>query len=259
MTESQAQSAIREIAGLRRQNAGWRIGSAIAIIAILTVGIGNIIGLARGLATPGARQEEFTNELYAGLQRDVVPQLQQIAGRTLAETRPLVEQEFVKIGQRTPELTQAATSELEALQSNLLERGNKVVDTTLSPIIERREAKLKEMFPEATDENIRELLTTFKDEMAVRATTTHDILFGKHVAALNSIVTDMETIRLSEKVTPGTEQVNWELGLAVFDVIREDLNEIAPKNGAMVAKNQDNKPNQPSQVASSERIAKEVK
>lgn len=190
---------------------------------------------ARGLATPGPQQEQFTNELYAGLQRDAVPQLQQIAGRTLAETRPLVEQEFVKIGQRTPELTQAATKELETLQTNLHERSDKVVTATLMPILERREAKLKEMFPEASDENIKALLTTLKEEMTNQAVMTHDALFGKHMAALSGIVSDMETIRMVEKVTPGTEEANWELGLAVFDIVREDLRDLEPKNQAKAA------------------------
>ena len=92
--------------------------------------------------TAGPRQELFTNELMSGLQkRYLVPFLQQIAGRTLTETRPRIEEEFVKIGQRTPELTEAATKELTTLQTNLEARGGKVVEATLVPMLERRESQ----------------------------------------------------------------------------------------------------------------------
>ena len=254
MTEEQAQKDVRQVENLRRQNALWRTCSTIAIIAIFGIGLGNIVSMGRSLMTPGPRQELFTNELMGGLQRDVVPVLQQIAGRTLTETRPRIEEEFAKIGQRTPELTEAATKELQTLQTNLEARGGKVVEATLVPMLERRESKIKEMFPEVTDENIKTMVTTLGDEMTTRAASAHDTLFSKHVAAINGIVTDMETIRLSEKVTPGTEQANWELGLDVFDVIREDLRELEPKPGAKTPPGPAAKPGTKSAAASSAKI-----
>ena len=146
MTEEQAQKDVRTVESLRRQSAIWRTGSTIAIFATLGIGLWNIISMGQSLMTAGPRQELFTTELTTGLERDLVPFLQQIAGRTLAETRPRIEEEFAKIGQRTPELAEAATKELTTLQTNLEARGGKVVQATLVPMLERREAKIKEMF-----------------------------------------------------------------------------------------------------------------
>lgn len=51
MTEEQAQKDVRQVENLRRQNAAWRIGSAIAIIAILGIGLGDIVSMGQSLMT----------------------------------------------------------------------------------------------------------------------------------------------------------------------------------------------------------------
>jgi len=237
MNATEIEGRIRELDGLRSQARLWRIGSMVAIAAIAITCVSLIWGSVQGLLTAGPRQEAFVSDLSQGMQRDVVPRLQDIAGRTLAETRPLVEAEFAKLNGRVPELTQASLKEMDALQKDLPERAQKVAEATLVPVLKKQEAKVKTMFPEATDENIEALLTNLTDEATQRSVTMNDALFGKHMAALNGIVSDMERIRLSERQVAAAspaeeEQRNWEMGLAVFDVVRGDLKEMEPKRTA---------------------------
>lgn len=229
MSTVAVEQQIGQLDRIRREARLWRIGGAIAILAIMGVSLGSIWNAVRGLTVAGPRQEEFTSELSASLQKDVVPSVQKIAAQTLSETRPQVEQEFNKIGGRMPELTQASLKEFETLQTNLSERGGKAVEETLVPMLEKKEDKIRQMFPEATEENVKALVTNLSDEAKTRAVSLNDGLFSKHMNAINGIVTNMETIRTSEKVEPGTEQTNWELGLAVFDVVRDDLRALEPK------------------------------
>jgi hypothetical protein len=237
MNATEIEGRIRELDRLRSQARLWRVGSTVAIAAIAITCVSLIWGSVQGLLAAGPRQEAFVSDLSGGLQRDVVPRLQDIAGRTLAETRPLVEAEFAKLNGRMPELTQASLKEMETLQNDLPGRAQKVAEATLVPVLRKQEAKVRAAFPEATDENVRALLDNLTAEATERSVAMNDALLGKHLSALNGIVSDMERIRLSEPRVAAAdpaeeERRNWEMGLAVFDVVRGDLKEMEPQRTA---------------------------
>jgi len=55
-------------------------------------------------------------------------------------------------------------------------------------------------------------------------------LFSRHMSAMENIVEDMEHIRLAEAPAPGSTRPdpNWEMAVAVLDVVRDDLKSFAP-------------------------------
>ncbi|MDX1934334.1 MAG: hypothetical protein SFU56_17160 [Capsulimonadales bacterium] len=228
MTEIEAEKAVTQLNRLRQQAQWWRIGTAVVLVGGTIASIASISTAVNGLTRPGPRQDIFTREISNGLQERVLPQVRTIAQQTIAETRPQVEKEFARAGERLPEVTEAAVNELQMLERNVTASGEKAISATLMPVLEKKEQKIRTMFPEATEENVRAVMTTLKDETEQRAVTIADRLFDRHLTSLNNIVTSIETIRMSEKPVADDEAAGWEMGLAALDVVRDELREMVP-------------------------------
>jgi hypothetical protein len=57
----------------------------------------------------------------------------------------------------------------------------------------------------------------------------NDKLMGRHMDSIQAIVADMERIRLTEKGVAGTDvEPNWEMALALLDVVRSGIREAVP-------------------------------
>lgn len=225
---------IRLLKQMRREATLWRYGS-LAIIALTVIySISSLRNSALALVQPGPGQTEFTTKLTADLQADVLPNVQQIATQTLTEMRPEVMTSFEKLNDRTPELAQASLEQFDLLQKNLPARSEEVLNETFSTEIKKREGKIREMFPDVTDENIQTLVTNLTETGKKRMPNVADQLVGKHIDAVNGIMNQIVTIQAQENVDSETSAANWEMALAVVDLVRDDLRELAPpqaKNG----------------------------
>ena len=213
---------------MRREAAIWRY-AAFAIVALMVIySIFTLRASALGLINPGPTQTEFTTQLSEGLQKDVVPNVQEIATRTLTEMRPQVEQSFTKLNDRSPELAQASMNELTALQTNLQSKSEEVFNKTFSEELTKREGKIKEMFPDATEDKIKALVENMTTVGEKHIPAVADSLMSKHLEAMDGIATNIQTIKAQEKVSPSENVANWEMALTVMDLVRDDLRELAP-------------------------------
>jgi hypothetical protein len=226
---------IQQLKQMRRESALWRYGSLAVIALTVVYSIATLRNSAYALVEPGPGQTEFTTKLTEGLQKDVFPNVQQIATQTLTEMRPEVMTSFQKLNDRTPEVAQASLEQLTLLQQNLPSRSEKVLDETFSSELKKREGKIKEMFPDVTDEKMQTLVTNLSAAGQKRMPGIADQLIGKHVAAVNGIVNDIMTIHAGEKIPAGSEAANWEMTLAVVDLLRDDLREMAPAEAKTAA------------------------
>ncbi|MBC8137051.1 MAG: hypothetical protein H8F28_14315 [Fibrella sp.] len=233
------EAEIAELQKLRRQTGWWRLGAG-ALTAIWVAGCFiSVNDSVQGLFKPGDRQTKFVSTLSTSVQNDIAPNVQSMVAQTIAETRPEVEASFIKLNDRVPELAQASVTELETLQTSLPQKGEKILGETFGAMIAEKEAKLREMFPEATEENIKALTENLSDVAQTKAVSVNDKLFGRHQVALNGIVSHMEQIRLEEAKVPASPLgTNWEMALSIMDVVREDMRELetlAAKNQKQVA------------------------
>jgi hypothetical protein len=219
---------IRLLKNMRRESALWRYGSLAVIALTVVYSIATLRNSAYALVEPGPGQTEFTTKLTEGLQKDVFPNVQQIATQTLTEMRPEVTASFEKLNERAPEVAQASLEQLSLLQQNLPARSEKALDETFSAELKKREGKIKEMFPDVTEEKVQTLVANLTTVGQKRMPGIADQLIGKHVSAVNGIVADIVTIHDGEKVPAGNEAANWEMALAVVDLLRDDLREMAP-------------------------------
>ena len=225
---------IAELKKLRQQNSWWRTGATVLTVLWLGGCVLSVNSSVQGLFNPGARQQAFTTKLSSNLQTTIVPDIQQRAAQTLTEARPEVEASFRKLNDRVPELTQASLSELNTLQTSLPASGQQILSETYGEMLSQKEAKIKEMFPDATEENIKALTTNMTEVAKDKALSVNDKLFAKHQDSLLAIMDSMEKIRATEPKTGGADS-NWELALAVMDVVREDVKDLAATSKSQVA------------------------
>jgi len=233
MNQGMEETNIEQLQKLKFQLKLWRYGAFAAGLFVVLTCVSTINGSVQGLMKKGARQDKFVSNLSEGLQRDVVPMLEQMAGQTLSEVRPEVEQAFQSVNDRVPELANATLAEMEALQVNLPKRGEKVLTESFGEMLARKEEKLNEMFPEATDEQITRLLTNLAESSTMQAAFANDELFAKHQAALQQIHNNLDSIRSAEESKISNVDPNWEMGLLVMDIFRADLERIRPDKPAM--------------------------
>jgi hypothetical protein len=218
---------IAELNRIRRQTNWWRWGATLFCLAWVTGCLLSLNNSVQGLFQPGARQQQFVSALSTNVQRDIVPNVQTIATQTLAQTRPDVEAAFGRVNHRVPEIAQASFNELSALQTSVPQKGEKILSDTYAQMIAEKEQKLRDMFPDANEESIKTLTTNLTDIATERAVSANDKLFSRHQTALNNIVTSMEHIRLDEaKKHPSALAPDWEMALAIMDVVRGDLHEM---------------------------------
>ena len=234
------QAEIAELQKIRQQTGWWRLGAILVTTLFVGSQFLSVNDSVQGLFQPGTRQTKFVDTLSANVQKDIAPQVQTIAAQTIAETRPEVEASFVKLNGRVPEIAQASLSELETLQTSLPAKGQKILGESFGEMITQKEAKLREMFPDAKEENIKTLTTNLTAVAQAKAISVNDKLFAPHQKALEGIVTHLETIRLAEaKTSPSALGTEWEMALAVMDVVRDDMRELetlAGKNKVAAAK-----------------------
>ncbi len=98
-----------------------------------------------------------------------------------------------------------------------------MLNATYGVMLKKHEAKIKTMFPEATDENVAALVTNMTAEGQKQIVSANDTLFSKHMEALNGIVADLTTIQNTEPVSPDEDKANWEMAMIVLDNFHDDL------------------------------------
>ncbi len=223
MTSEEVQKKIQELEALRSQARYWRLGITAAIVLITVVCVGSLVNSVHSLFRPGPAQDEFTSTLTADLKQNTLPQVQSIAGQALTESKPEIEASFTKLNTRVPELTSASLKQLTMLQHNLPERGDKVLNATYGTLLKKHEAKIRALFPEATDANVAALVDTMSAEGQTQIVSANNTLFSKHQAALTGIQNDLATIQNTETVTADEDQSNWEMALLVVDSFHDDL------------------------------------
>ena len=229
MSSTTSHDVSQEIAQLQRlqsQTRTWRLITVLAVIAILVTGLGSVLHQANLLSQSGPEQKEFVDELGSGLQSDILPQVQQLAGQTLSGMVPLLKNELQKVADRAPEIANAAKHELALLSKNLQEKGQKTLDATFGESLKKRETKIKEMYPDVDEHKIATLVDNITKVGTERMEETVHTLFAGHILALDKIVKSMEAIHKSEGPNVSEETPTWEMALLVFDILRDDVREL---------------------------------
>ena len=226
MTSQDVRADIARLEAVRRQQQMWRAGIGVALLVTTVGSLALIRNSVYGLFQPGATQDQFTAKLTSNLQKDVVPQVQTLAQQTLVQMRPEVETAFNGLNKRTPELSQSAMTQFDTLQKNVQDKGQTAIEKTFGDMMARKEATLKQQFPDASDDKLKAIAKNVSDEAAERIVSSRDTLFSKHLAALNSSMGHLADIQSSEKVSGDAQVADWDLVSAVLDMAHHDANNL---------------------------------
>ena len=222
MEGSTTEAHIRELESVRKQINLWRTGSALVIVVTLAVCLGLLYSDAKALAQPGPTQETFVTTLRDNLNEGVVPRLQETASRTVSEMQPIIQREFVDLNKRVPDVTKAAVTQLQELQKSLPDTASKTLTDTFDKALQGKEDTIRKMYPNATEEQVKTLFTNLLQVTNDKSVQLADGILQPHVTQLQTINDNLQRIAQTEPNT-GSNADDWQLGLAVFDVMRDDL------------------------------------
>ena len=232
MSTEEAKQLIQELEKLRRQTYRFRLLTIIALLAIVITGVSTIIESVYSLTLAGPRQEVFVSSLSTNLQQELLPIVQKIAGRAVDRLKPAVEMELKEINGRAPEVAGVALNELDQMGNELTVYAGNVLDQTVSGTLQRREGKLRKMYPDVYDRQIDTLLNNLALEAQDQFAQSGENLFNPHLNAIQSILTNLEKIQKTEPVAASRNVDSWQVTFMFMDVFVHEFKDLGPPEPA---------------------------
>lgn len=215
---------IEQVNASRRQTRNWRIGAAVATLAITGVCLLSLRNAGVALVREGPTHDEFVVEFRNGLTHEVTPQLKTIASRTWKEVVPLVRTEIVKLELRTPEMTEGVRREVETLRNDLESRTDSVLRGTVTESLKQRQATIQKLYADITPEKTEKIKALLLAEGERRVGNLTEVVVTPYEKTLAKIVTDLSTIRETETVAAGNQPTSRELAAVLLQLANEQFN-----------------------------------
>ena len=218
---------IQELESLRRQTRRSNLCITLALAVVVIVGVGAIISSFYDLTISGPKQDEFLKHLGGRLQVEVLPMVRKLADPSIKRLKPAVEKELQRLDARAPEVADAAIRELNTLGTNLPVRTGIILDQTVGKALEQRDARLRKMFPGATDQQVVTLLNNIHLEAQDQLLKTGEKLFNPHLNSIQSILANLDKIEKTEAVNTKQEINPWQVAFLFMDVFTQEFKEVA--------------------------------
>jgi len=232
MSTEEAKQLIQELEKLRRQTSRFRLLTIITLLAIVFAGVSAIIESFYSLTLAGPRQEVFVSNLNTNMQQELLPIIQKIAGRSVERLKPAVEKELKEINGRAPEVADVALNELDQMGNELTVQAGKVLDQTVSGTLQRREGKLRKMYPGVYDKQIDTLLNNMALEAGDQLAQSGQNIFNPHLNSIQSILDNLEKIQKSEPIGASKDIDSWQVAFMFMDVFVHEFKDLAPPEPA---------------------------
>jgi hypothetical protein len=230
---------IRELEKLRLQTRRFRLLTMAALLAIVIAGVSAIINSIYGLALAGPKQDEFVKDLGANLHRDLLPVAEKIVGCSVQRLKPALEVELQRLNARSPEIAEVTLRELNQMGNELPVRAEKILDDTVGNVLQKREAKLRELYPGLYDTKVATLVENLNLEVQDQLARTGEKVFTPHLNSIQSILNNLEKIKNSEPVKLKQEVDAWQMTFLFLDVFVHEFNDLS---SAEIAQLKETKP-----------------
>ena len=228
MSTEEAKQLIQELEKLRRQTRRFRLLTIIALFVIVISGVSAIIESVYSLTLAGPRQEAFVSNLSADLKVNLLPIVQKIAGRSVERLKPAVEQELKGINGRAPEVADVALREMDAMGGELAVQAGKVLDQTITGTLQKRQGKLRQMYPDVYDKQIDVLLNNLAIEAQDQLAQSGENIFNPHLNSIQSILTNLDKIQKTEPVDASQSVDSWQVAFMFMDVFVHEFKDLTP-------------------------------
>lgn len=232
MSTEDINKQILELEGLRRQTRRFSLGITLALAVVVLVGVGAIISSFYDLTVAGAKQDLFLKQLGGRLQVQVLPMVQKLVDPSIKRLKPAVETELQRLDARAPEIVNVAIRELNTLGTNLPVRAGFILEETVGKELQKRDARLRKMFPEATDEQVAILLNNIHLEAQDQLLKTGETLFNPHLNSIQNILADLGKIEKTEAVNTKQEISPWQMAYLFMDVFTQEFKDLSVSENA---------------------------
>jgi hypothetical protein len=232
MSTEEAKQLIQELEKLRSQTRRFRLLTIIALLVIVISGVSAIIESVYSLTLAGPKQEAFVSNLSADLKDNLLPTVQKIAGRSVERLKPAVETELKEINGRAPEVADVALRELDEMGAELMVQAGKILDETVSGTLQKREGKLRQMYPDVYDKQIDTLLNNLALEAQDQLAQSGENIFNPHLNSIQSILANLDKIQKTEPVNANKDIDAWQVAYMFMDVFVHEFKDLAPPETA---------------------------
>jgi len=223
LTPDQVQQSIRELDQLGSQMRKWRTATLVVVLAASILFGLTLTRAVQALTRPGPTRDLFTTRLREGLQKEVLPEVKDLAKNSAAEVTPLVMAELQNIQLQAPRYGEALKTELNTLKANIPHRAEEILNDTVGQVIRDREQQVREMFPDLTEEKVKKLVENLADESKVRLVKVVDEVTHPQQKSLENILASLEQIHASEADAIKDEKPSMEMLLVFLDLFQIDL------------------------------------
>ncbi|MSU27502.1 MAG: hypothetical protein EXS27_06255 [Pedosphaera sp.] len=223
MNPAEVSAQVQELESLRSRLRLWRTAIPLVTVSVVAFGVFTIYDAARDLVVEGPPREEFVAAFTDGFKREVQPTVEKVAQQTFTETKRAVERELARLNDRTPEMVGALKKEVELLVNNIPLRGEKVLQASFGTMLKKREAAIRKMYPEATEQRVATLVLGLIDLSQQRLDHVTHQLFSPHLEALSGIMEDVSHIQRTEVVTAKEDLASGDMALLLFDLMRDEF------------------------------------
>lgn len=227
MTPEEVSNQIIELESLRAKLRLWRIVIPLATVAIVCYGVFSIYRAGEDLVADGPPREEFVANFTDGLKREVQPAVERIAQQTFSQTKRSVERELARLNDRTPEMAGALKKEVETLIHNIPRRGETVLQASFGAMLKKREADIRKMYPDVTEQKVASLVLGLTELTQQRLDHVTQQLFSPHLESLSLIMENVVRIQRTETVSAQEDLASWDMALVVFDLIRDEFADLS--------------------------------
>jgi len=228
MSTEEAKQLIQELEKLRRQTRRFSLLTIITLLVIVISGVSAIIESAYSLTLEGPREAAFVSNLNADLKDNLLPIVQKIAGRSVEVLKPAVEKELKEINGRAPEVADVALRELDEMGSELTVQAGKILDQTVSGTLQKRQGKLRQMYPDVYDKQIDLLLNNLALEAQDQLAQSGENIFNSHLNSIQSILTNLDKIQKTEPVDASQNIDSWQVAFMFMDVFVHEFKDLRP-------------------------------
>jgi predicted PurR-regulated permease PerM len=232
MSTEEAKQLIQELEKLRVQTRRFRLLTVISLLVIVIAGVSAIIESVYSLTLAGPRQEEFVRNMSADLKDNLLPTVQKIAGRSIEALKPAVEKGLREINGRAPEVADVALRELDAMGGELTVYAGKVLDQSVTGTMQKRQNKLRRMFPNTYDKQIDILLNNLTLEAQDQLAQNGGNIFNSHLNSIQSILANLDKIQKTEPVAATNNVDSWQVAYMFMDVFVHEFKDLSPSESA---------------------------
>ncbi len=232
MSTEEAKQLIQELEKVRLQTRRFRLLTIVAVLVIVVAGVSAIIESVYSLTLAGPRQKEFVNCLSADLKDNLLPTVQKIAGRSVEALKPAVEKELKEINGRAPEVADVALRELDEMGGDLTIQAGKILDQTIAGTLQKRQGKLRQMYPDVYDKQIDILLNNLALEAQDQFAQSGENIFNPHLNSIQGILTNLDKIQKTEPVNASQNADSWQVAFMFMDVFVHEFKDLTPPDAA---------------------------